>query len=288
MGDDKLETIEFISSDESIATVNGREITGVSEGTVTIECRRREDNVIISTAPVTLTVSETDSKPNLIKLRIDESTLSNYYSIVTVNGTGVTPTNITKDPITGIYSYDPGTQITSIRFEYAAFSKYINEIIKFNFNESNVTNASSMFEYYIGTTLDLSDWDFSKIESASRMLNCCDNLIEVKGELDMSNCSQLYDFIAQCPKLETLYLKNIYKNKNNITNVNYWSINLGSTKVKDSCLLYIIDQLPNLYEKGITNNTNIVLTLPPTNTLTQEQVQVAIDRGWQVANVNFS
>ena len=67
-----------------------------------------------------------------------------------------------------------------------------------------------------------------------------------------------------------------------------WSINLGETKVKDSCLLYIIDQLPNLYEKGITNNTNIVLTLPPTNTLTQEQVQVALDKGWQVANVNFS
>jgi hypothetical protein len=28
-----------------------------------------------------------------------------------------------------------------------------------------------------------------------------------------------------------------------------------------------------------------VLTLPPTNTLTAEQVQVAIDKGWQVANV---
>lgn len=284
-GDDRLETIEFISSDESIATVNGREIIGVAEGTVTITCRRRENNVIISTAPVTLTVSETDSKPNLVKFRTDSSE-SSSTTLLVINGTNITASKCTKDPITGIYSYDPGTQITSISFEYAAFSKYINEIIKFNFNESNVTNASSMFAYYIGTTLDLSDWNFSKIESASKMLNYCDNLIEVKGELDMSNCSQLYDFIAQCPKLETLYLKNIYKNINNITNVNYWSINLGSTKVKDECLIYIINELPDLYAKGLTNTDQITFTLPPTNTLTQEQIAVGIAKGWTFINVN--
>ena len=282
-GTDGLEYIEFISSDESIATVNGREITGVSEGTVTITCRRREDNVAIGSD--TLTVSETDSKPNLVKFRTDGSE-SSSTTLLVINGTNITASKCTKDPITGIYSYDPGTQITSISFEYAAFSKYINEIIKFNFNESNVTNASSMFAYYIGTTLDLSDWNFSKIESASKMLHYCDNLIEVKGELDMSNCSQLYDFIAQCPKLETLYLKNIYKNINNITNVNYWSINLGSTKVKDECLLYIINELPDLYAKGLTATDRITFTLPPTNTLTQEQIAVGIAKGWTFINVN--
>ena len=72
-----------------------------------------------------------------------------------------------------------------------------------------------------------------------------------------------------------------------MTNSNDWSINLGDTKVKDECLLYIINELPNLYDKGLTTTDQIVLTLPPTNTLTEEQVQVAIDKGWIVLNTTY-
>ena len=74
-----------------------------------------------------------------------------------------------------------------------------------------------------------------------------------------------------------------------MTNASNWSINLTDTKVKDECLIYIINELPDLInDKGLTTTSSIVLTLPPTNTLTQEQVQVAIDKGWSVANTNYS
>lgn len=285
-GDDRLETIEFISSNESIATVNGREITGVAEGTVTIECRRREDNVVVGSN--TLTVSKTDSRPNLIKFRIDESTLSNYYSIVTVNGTGVTPTNITKDPITGIYSYDPGKQITSIKFS-ATYYNCLSELIKLNFNAANITSMINMFSYYNGTELDLTGWDTSNVTSFNQTFGDCPNLTEIIGVLDFSSAEEIgrgtYNMFMRTYNIETVYIKNIYKNCT-MTNSGKWSINLGDTKVKDECLLYIINELPDLYAKGLTNTSNITFTLPPTNTLTQEQIAVGIAKGWTFINVN--
>ena len=72
-----------------------------------------------------------------------------------------------------------------------------------------------------------------------------------------------------------------------ITNSYEWKVNLGDTKVKDECLLYIINELPDLYAKGLTATDNITFTLPKTNTLTAEQVQPAIDKGWTVVNCNF-
>ena len=178
---------------------------------------------------------------------------------------------------------------------YAFYSSsYIQSISLAGCNFSNLEEMDNMF-YYCDSliTIDFSGCDTSKVTRVNSMFNYCKNLTTVTGELDLSGLTNgfypaSYDNpVSYCNKLETLYLKNIYK-KCTMTNDSKWSINLSPTKIKDSCLLYIIDQLPNLYEKGITNNTNIVLTLPPTNTLTQEQVQVALDKGWQVANVNFS
>ena len=84
-----------------------------------------------------------------------------------------------------------------------------------------------------------------------------------------------------------MYLKNIYKDIT-VTNASKYSINLGETVIKDECLIYIINELPDLInDKGLTATDKIVLTLPPINTLTAEQVQPAIDKGWQVANVNY-
>lgn len=284
-GDDRLETIEFISSDESVATVNGRVITSTGvEGTTDIIARRRDTQEVISTAPITLTVSETDNYPNLIKFRTDGSEGTN--GILIVNGTGLKASNLTYDSVTGIYSYDPGTQITSIKFYYSVSYHAVNEIVKFNLKAVNITNADSMFTYYQGTTLDLSDWDTSNVTSMRYMFSTCPYLTEIKGEIDCSNIDGCSAMFSSCPNLETVYLKNIFKNST-IINSKTFSINLGTTKVKDECLLYIINELPNLYDKGITNNTDIVFTLPKTNTLTAEQVQVAIDKGWIVANITY-
>ena len=279
-GDDRLEIIEFISSDESIATVNGREITGVTEGTVTVECRRREDNLLLGSA--TLTVSETDSKPNLIKFRTTGSE-SSSTTLLTVNGTSINTNMCTKDAA-GIYSYDPGNQITSIKFG-GSYTGYINEIVKFNFNAANITDMTNMFQYGKIKTINISDWDTSNVSRMYQTFEYNTEVIEIIGELDMSKVSRVGYVFHGTSNLEVVYLKNIYKICN-MSNSSDWSIDLGDTKVKDECLLYIINELPDLYAKGLTNTSNITFTLPPTNTLTQEQIAVGIAKGWTFINVN--
>ena len=117
-------------------------------------------------------------------------------------------------------------------------------------------------------------------------------LISIIGEIELSNLINGFSYsltnypLKNCPQLEILYLKNIYKNCT-IDNDIKWSINLLDTKVKDECLRQIISELPDLYAKGLTSTDQIKLTLPPTNTLTAEQVQPAIDKGWTVVNCNF-
>ena len=287
-GDDRPETIEFISSDESIATVNGREITGVAEGTVTIECRRREDNVIISTAPVTITVSETDSNPNLIIFRTDGSE-SSSSTLIKVNEKDITTSMCTKYSA-NIYSYDPGEKINKVMFNTGVsyYNNCIIDVIKLNFNESNITNMAYMFYYFKGTEINLNDWDTSKVTNMYSTFYGC-NLRTIIGEIDCSLIEGFYKSynnpFYECYSLETLYLKNIYKNCTMTNNIE-WSINLGSTKVKDECLLYIINELPDLYAKGLTKTDQITFTLPPTNTLTQEQIAVGIAKGWTFINVN--
>ena len=284
-GDDSLEAIEFISSDESIATVNGREITAVSEGTVNIICRRREDGVVLGSKA--LVVSYTDSNPNLIKFRTNGSEGSN--NILKVNGTNLSKSKLVYDSITNIYSYDPGKQITSIEFSGGSTYQYITEIIKFNFNAANITNANGMFLRYKGTTLDLSDWNTCNVTDFGSFINASTNIVEIKGELDLSRAEKIDIAFAACTNLETLYLKNICKHTDMTNCYNFCKITLSGTKVKDECLLYIINELPNLYDKGLQDRKleGMILTLPETNTLTEEQVQPAIDKGWTVVNCNF-
>ena len=285
-GDDRDETIEFISSDESIATVNGREIRGVSEGTVNIICRRHEDGVVLGSKA--LVVSYTDSNPNLIKFRTNGSEGSN--AILKVNGTNLSKSKLVYDSITNIYSYDPGVQITSIEFAGGTTYQYITEIIKFNFNAANITNASRMFLRYKGTTLDLSDWNTCNVTNFDVFINDSANIVEIKGELDLSRAEKIDIAFAACPNLETLYLKNICKHTDMTSCYNTCRISLSKTKIKDECLVYIINELPNLYDKGLDSLqiNSVVLTLPQTNTLTEEQVQVAVNKGWQVANVTYT
>ena len=159
-------------------------------------------------------------------------------------------------------------------------------------NMPAVQDASKMFYGCKKiTSLDLSSIDFSNATTIDAMFSDCKLLVDVIGEID---CSKIYNGLCYfssynpfygCTSLETIYLKNIYKESTNIKNDSKWSLNLGETKVKDECLIYIINELPDLInDKGLTATDKIVLTLPPSNTLTEEQKQVARDKGWQVVN----
>lgn len=186
------------------------------------------------------------------------------------------------------------TGVTTL--ENAFFGSFTNvkKLILSGWDVSKVTNLTYAFGSKTQLEeLDLSGWDTSKVYNMRNMFQGCQFLVTINGYLDLSNLTNGFsptsnaNTVKFCRSLETLYLKNIYKNCT-MTNSGQWCINLGDTKVKDECLIYIINELPDLInDKGLTATDKIILTLPPTNTLTQEQVQPAIDKGWNVANTTY-
>ena len=174
------------------------------------------------------------------------------------------------------------------------YGSYIKEI---NMTNCNTSAVKTFYRFaYQSTelvTINMTGCDTSAATSLNSMFGSCSKLTTVIGEIDASNVtSGLYSSsgnpFGKSPLLETLYIKNIYKNVTTMKNESKWSINLGDTKIKDECLVYIINELPDLInDKGLTATDKIIFTLPPTNTLTAEQVQVAIDKGWTVANTTY-
>lgn len=202
--------------------------------------------------------------------------------------------------IIGLEDWDT-SNVTDMQYMFKS-CKSLTSLNVSNWNTSKVTNMAAMFNETILETLDISGWDTSNVKDfgsiywflgGNSYTPATQKLKEVIGEIDLSSCtsgmvySSSYWCFSKLPNLETLYLKNIYKNVT-MKNELKWSINLKDTIVKDECLIYIINELPDLInDKGLTSMTNIKLTLPPTNTLTQEQVQVAIDKGWNVINTTY-
>ena len=206
--------------------------------------------------------------------------------------------NFKGTTITGLDTWDT-SNVTDMNRMFGGCNALFNIS---NWDVSNVTNMNSIFAEITIETLDISGWNTSNVKdfgsinwfiSGNTYTTATRNLKEVLGTLDLTSCtsgmvySTTYYFAKSLPNLETLYLKNIYKNVT-MKNELKWSINLKDTKVKDECLIYIINELPDLInDKGLTATDKIVFTLPPTNTLTAEQVQVAIDKGWNVANTTY-
>lgn len=178
------------------------------------------------------------------------------------------------------------TKATSLyQFMYYSYGRTVNAS---NCDTSNITNMYYCFGNCDSLiSLDITGWDTSKATNMSYMFYSDRKLVSITGEIDASSVTSFSNIFYNCNVLETVYLKNICKDST-VTNKSDFSINLGKTKVKDECLIYIINELPDLInDKGLTATDKIVLTLPPTNTLTSDQVQVAIDKGWQVANTTY-
>lgn len=188
------------------------------------------------------------------------------------------------------------SNVTTMNSMFGSCNSLAGALDLSNFNTSKLKDMNSMFQYCNKlTSVNLSGWDTSLVTNMNSLFYGSGNmaLTHVYGELDLSGLSNGFytgsysNPLGKCVNLETLYLKNIYKNCT-IKNESKWSINLGDTIIKDECLLYIIEQLPDLKnDKGLTTTSSIVLTLPKTNLLTEEQVKVATDKGWQVANTTY-
>lgn len=158
-----------------------------------------------------------------------------------------------------------------------------------SFNTINVENMNKMFYWcdYL-ETLNISSFNTSNVLDVLGMFAYCKSLTEIKGELDLSSCkSGLYSkttndsIFHECNNLKTVHLKNIYK-YSTMSNSDKWSIDLSYTKLTDKCLREIIDELPNLADKGILNNTAIILYLPKSHKLSSDDIQKALDKGWRV------
>lgn len=175
-------------------------------------------------------------------------------------------------------------------FSYAFSECNLDHVNISGWDFSSTTSLTSMFSSSKFTSIDMTNCVTDTIKEMSQIFFSTPNLVNVYGELDLSNMSNgtypssSTHAFRRASSLETLYLKNIYKNVS-MTNNSKYSINLGDTKLKNECIAYIINELPNLASKGITNNTSIIFTLPPTCTLPSSQVQFAADKGWIIAEV---
>lgn len=158
-----------------------------------------------------------------------------------------------------------------------------------SFNTVNVTDMQDMFGGCKSLViLNLSSFNTSNVIEMSSMFSGCESLTEIKGELDLSSCKSGLNSstpygstFKNCNNLKTVHLKNIYKYCTMSDNAK-WSIDLSYTKLTNKCLREIIDELPNLADKGIKNNKNIYLYLHEYHTLTADDMQKAYDKGWRV------
>lgn len=218
------------------------------------------------------------SGANFPVLEIANNMFMNMYNIESIDMSNVNIPNLLS--ATSMFAQSTSNKLTSINLTGA--------------NIVGVQGADKMFQNCNKiTSLDLSGFDFSNATTISGLFDGCKLLVEVVGEIDLSNLYQGLSYSSSsnpfrnCSALETIYLKNIYKNSD-IKNDGKWSIDLSPTIIKDECLIYIINELPDLINDKVLQATDkMILTLPKTNTLTAEQVQPAIDRGWTVANTTY-
>ncbi len=204
--------VEYVSSDETIATIDKETMTITStgiEGTTEITARIADTQEVISIAPITLFVSETDNYPNVIKFRGTSTPTSSNY--IKVNGTIVKLSAMNYNSVSGIYTYDVGAPITSIQFNGHSATTYANtctDLIKIN--TSNVTDMIRMFYSCSNLTeLDLSSFDTSNVTNMGAMFYQCSNLTELDlSNFDMSKTTNTSNMFYNCNKLQTLRLDN--------------------------------------------------------------------------------
>lgn len=211
-GDDRPETIEFISSNESVATINGRVITGVSEGTVEITCRRRDTQEIISVAPITLTVAD----PSFIDKKY------NYFIFNTNKVSGSTTVKLQSYKYgdttnwDGMTDWGDGTIDTSTSHTYSSDGIYTVKT-KYSLQGSNDALGSLVADSDTRNMLIEVLNVNRNIKYVQYMFSSCYNVTSINASnINTSIMSDMSDMFSYCSKLETLNLSNW--NMDNITN----------------------------------------------------------------------
>lgn len=172
---------------------------------------------------------------------------------------------------------------------------------------SNVTNISQLFYGFINLIL-LPDMNTGNITNMSSMCNLCSNLLRVNG-LDTSKVNDMSNAFANCDNLETIgeldcsnvtNIRRVIQNSYNVTNLGgfknlgqsysssmsagytYYNLDLSySTKITHESLMNVINNLYDILSIGCPTQN---LTLGATNIakLTEEEIKIATDKGWNV------
>jgi surface protein len=206
------ETITYVSSNESIATIDGDTITSTGViGSTDITAYNKNQEVV---GTATLRVSETDSYPNVIRFRSTSTPTSSTYR-VKVNGTNIRLNTMDYNEAGEIFIYDAGLPITSISFEDASCT----EILKIN--TSNMTDMSKMF-YACNklTELDLSSFNTTNVTNMGSMFYSCDGLTSLDlSSFDTTNVTDMHWMFYECYALNSLNLSNF--DASNVTNIGW-------------------------------------------------------------------
>ena len=201
-------------SDSSIATMDGNEVTSTGVlGDIVLEARIKDTQEVIGTK--TIAVSETDSYPNIIKFRGTSTPNSNNY--ILVNGTSssnrVLLSKMDYNAVSGIYTYDVGEPIISIRFNgYGGTSiggNTCTEVVKVN--TSNMTSMEKMCnDCPLLTFVNAEKWDTSKVTNMAYMFSGCNELQYLNlSNFDMTNVINSNNMIdIGRKKLHTIRLDN--------------------------------------------------------------------------------
>ena len=248
--------VEYVSSDESVATIDKETMTITStgiEGTVNITARIIDTQEVISNT-VNISVSETDSYPNVIKFRGTRTPTSGNY--VTINGTNVMLSNMNYNSVSGIYTYDAGEPITRIRFNGKGvnWAETFTELIQFS-ARSLADSLSWMFSYTNIKEIDLSDWNFDRFEDGlylEGMFYNCFELESVIGFPDFVVTNKAADYMFQsCTSLKYLDLSRLN------------SIDAVRKIIKSS--YFPTGTIPGVTRKIYVKQENVGGLTPPTN-----------------------
>ena len=149
------------------------------------------------------------------------------------------------------------------------YCEYTLSIDVSSFDTSNVTNMEYMFGscWYI-LSLDLSNFNTSKVTSMGGMFYNDSRLKNIIGTLDMQNVTNANYMFYGCSALEEVHIHNLGEN-----------LDLSAcTKLTHDCLVELINNLQ-------TVTSTKTLTLGSTNLakLTDEEKQVATNKGWTLA-----
>jgi surface protein len=211
--------VEYVSSDETIATVDKETMTITStgvEGTTEITARISDTQEVIS-EPINFVVSAANNYPGLIRFKVNGQ-LGSVHSIITVNGVGKKLSDLKHNSITDTYSYNENAPITSIKFHFQNnTTNDVSEIIITTFNASNLTSMEYMFnDNNKLTSLNVNDWDTSNVENMEHSFRQCSKLTELNlSNWNTSKATTMYEMFQGCTSLASLNLSNFDTSKVN-------------------------------------------------------------------------